>query len=133
MYSFPKKKFLAIGFYVDDCIIVGQNVQVIEMLVQKLKKQLKIRTLRGNIEFLGISIDRNKDGFLLGQQKFINEILSRHGMQDCHAVRTPGVAGSKLDEFEMSEKIDNILYQEILGSVGYLVTGTRPDLAFTYS
>jgi len=55
-------------------------------------------------------------------------------MTSCNPVTLPLDPNSKLRKFQDGDNIaDATLYQQIIGSLMYLVIGTRPDLAFTVS
>lgn len=127
--------FLIITFYVDDCLIIGKNVNLVNELINQLKHYITIKEIsdQDKVTFLGIRIIKDEEGFTLDQEDFVKEVLNKFKMIDCHPVGTPGVASVNLYDFENIEKTNPKIYQEMLGNVGYLVTATRPDLAFTYS
>ena len=53
-------------------------------------------------------------------------------MHDCKPVSTPIDSNHQLKAIEdEDEHTDATAYQQIIGSLMYLVTGTRPDLAYT--
>lgn len=55
-------------------------------------------------------------------------------MAGCNTVNHPLDTKNQLRKFQDGDVItDATLYQQIIGSLMYLVTGTRPDLAFTIS
>jgi len=55
-------------------------------------------------------------------------------MTSCNPVILPLNPNSKLKKFQDGDNIaDATLYQQIIGSLMYLVIGTHPDLAFTVS
>jgi len=52
-------------------------------------------------------------------------------MEDCKPVSTPIDSNHHLKAIEdEDESTDATAYQQIIGSLMYLVTGTRPDLAY---
>ena len=53
-------------------------------------------------------------------------------MQDCTSISTPIDSNYQLKAIEDEDECtDATAYQQIIGSLMYLVTGTRPDLAYT--
>jgi hypothetical protein len=68
----------------------------------------------------------------MSQQGYVEVLLEKFNMVDCNPVSTPEVVGqvlkpSKLSPIEV-KKLD-LPYRELVGSLQYLVTCTRPDIA----
>ena len=119
--------------YVDDFIIAynksGENYAT--EIKSKLKTQFKITDLGRAKLFLGIEIHYAKDHIALGQKYFINTVLKRFNMQNCNSVRTPLDPNVDLNNPECDDApFDTKLYMQMVGSIMYLATGTRPDMAF---
>ena len=72
----------------------------------------------------------------LSQKKLVEDILKKFDMADCKPIQTPMTVPCKLSSNDspqtiMDEKImASLPYRQILGSVRYLVSCTRPDLSF---
>ncbi|UYV67933.1 hypothetical protein LAZ67_5002532 [Cordylochernes scorpioides] len=81
--------------------------------------------------FIGIEIKRAEDGFYLSH--YIDTILNRFGLEECNSVQTPGDQNQNLNEYSDSKPVVKTVYQEMIGSLMYLSTGTRPDLSFNVS
>jgi hypothetical protein len=123
---------LFIAIYVDDISIFGPSDDLTENLITALKTEFEVKDLGGIHWLLGIKIDLTDDGITLSQRTYIDKILERFGMQDCHSVSTPLDPNHKLRSGTSDERTDDItLYQQIIGSLMYTVTGTRPDLAYS--
>jgi hypothetical protein len=110
--------------------------------IQKgIKKQLmeryKMTDLGMAKTFLGfeISRDRCNHTVTIHQAKYIKSILGRFGMERANGVHTPMVPGSVLVESTNGWCTPNEIraYQQVVGSIMYAMTSTRPDLAFTMS
>eukprot|EP00253_Pinus_taeda_P032482 PITA_32482 len=82
--------------------------------------------------FLGIEVDKNKNGFFISQARYVNEVLGIFNMQECKAAITPTVMGLKLSKEDNNKDFDPSLYKSIVGSLMYL-TATRPDIMFPVS
>ena len=73
---------------------------------------------------------------VLSQKHYAEEILLTYNMWDtlpCSTVLPPGKRLEKGDTVILPDKIFHLHYRGIVGSLGYLVNMTRPDLAFAYS
>lgn len=119
--------------YVDDILMVGRSVDM-----APLKQELeKIFTVTGGEEasfFLSIGLERDREAgtFTLTQRRYGQDVLERFGMLDCRSTRTPLPSGFKFHQEPQGERVEIPPrdYQSAVGSLMYLVTGTRPDLAF---
>jgi len=88
--------------------------------------------------FLGLEIKRNRHLRILhlGQQRYIEAILARHGMSTCTPIGTPADPHVRLLKSTLDEQADFInrqRYQSAVGSLMYTMIGTRPDIAFAVS
>lgn len=126
-------QILIIGIYVDDCIVMGTNEAIIEEIMSRLKERFKIVEVQGKLKFLNIEIDQTPKGIYLSQGGYVNKILKKYGLEDCNITRTPVAHQQNLDEYEDSSQVDKTIYQEHIGSLMYLSTGTRPDISFAIS
>lgn len=75
----------------------------------------------------------------LTQQKYINDLLSRFNMCDSKVVSTPMDLSLKINKQSCANIKDNstkskdVPYQQLIGSLLYLSTNTRPDISFSVS
>ena len=71
---------------------------------------------------------------LVSQHGYALRVLERFGMADSNMRSTPVDAGTFPQRSEEELDVQRTkLYQQLMGSINYLVIGTRPDLAFTVS
>ena len=66
----------------------------------------------------------------ISQQRYLESVLQRYGMENCKSISTPLEPGKHL--FELSdddEAFDKGIYQQAIGCLTYLSTVTRPDIA----
>ncbi|XP_064464348.1 uncharacterized protein LOC135375604 [Ornithodoros turicata] len=86
---------------------------------------------------LGIQVQHDKERrtLTISQTRYIDEILKRFNMEDCKSVKTPMDACPKNEnaEPEVVESSLNVPFQTLVGSLMYLVQGTRTDTAFATS
>lgn len=83
--------------------------------------------------FLGVKIiQKQKSGEIwIGQSIYAKELLTKFRMEQSKPAETPFDAGSKLAKAEEGENsYDQEVYQSAVGSLLYLSTRTRPDIAY---
>ena len=79
--------------------------------------------------FLDMEVWQNADGISLGQGKYAVYILKRFGMMGCKAMSTPIASNFKLLIDGSSQKVDTMMYYQIICSLMYL-TNMRPGICF---
>jgi Reverse transcriptase (RNA-dependent DNA polymerase) len=83
--------------------------------------------------FVGISVTRDAYHTLLHQTPLAESLLADFGMTDCYSVRTPMDPGTLLTAQSDSDPVGDVdveRFQHLVGTLLYLTTWTRPDLAF---
>ena len=121
--------FLAV--YVDDISLFGDESEIMDQTISLLKTEFRVNDMGPLHWLLGIQIEYSQAGITLSQTAFIDKILNRFSMQDCNPVATPIDVNHRLMAATDDIRVDATSYQQIIGSFMYLVTGTRPDLAYT--
>ena len=129
-----------IALYVDDLFLVGEMLGEIEKVKAGLSTEFKMKDLGEARFLLGIEIRRQENGdVLLVQEKYAGDVLKRFNMEGSKPVSTPIELGTQLEvsqqpatEQERSEMV-NVPYRSAIGSLMYLATCTRPDLAASVS
>ena len=81
-------EIVILGLYVDDCLLIGSNSQVIEKAMKELKKHYELIETKEK-KFLNIQIRESRKGIELSQTEYIDEILGTHGLQDANPTATP--------------------------------------------
>lgn len=126
--------------YVDDQMVIGSSVDIIEQLKDLLKSTFKMKDLGRLRLFLGIDIARNNDRISLNQHSYALDLISESGLAGSKSIKTPMEANVKLTSadydklFEHSQG-DEILhditsYKRLIGKFLYLIV-TRPDISFS--
>jgi hypothetical protein len=118
--------------WVDDMIIAASDKQVLCEIKDSLSQRFKMKDL-GKLEwFLGMMFKCEKGFIEIDQRKYIEKVLTKFKIDDCQPKSTPcdpDVTGIK--EGDSTELADPKLYREIVGSLIYIMTGTRPDLCYS--
>lgn len=85
----------------------------------------------GEVKFLlgiEITIDRTHNKIVYCQRAHIDKIIKTYGMQDAHGYWIPqSTSESKVNLMPLEPGI-KLPYLEIVGSLQYLVSGSRPDI-----
>lgn len=124
--------------YVDDLLLTGNSLQLIQELKDSLHNKFKMKDLGDLKYFLGIEILRSKTGILLNQRKYALELISDTGLSGAKPANTPLEVNIKLTTVEHDELLgvtddcvlkDVTSYQRLVGRLLYL-TITRPDIIF---
>lgn len=126
-----------IAIYVDDLLLVGKDKGKITRLKDSLHHRFSMTDLGPCHYYLGIRIRRNRPArtIILDQQGYIQKILHQFNMTDCAPVQTPMVEKrlQKTEDEYLSQPDERKEYQSMVGSLMYLMLGTRPDLAYAVS
>ncbi|UYV60575.1 hypothetical protein LAZ67_1001570 [Cordylochernes scorpioides] len=85
------------------------------------------------MNFKHLEIRQEENFVSMNQTRYIDTILEHFGMKDSNPSSVLLDPNQELDKFDSSEKCDQKRYQELLGSLMYLGTKTRPDIAFQLS
>lgn len=77
--------------------------------------------------FVGIRFVRNGAIAFMDQEMYISTVLQRYRMTDCKSVSTPAVGTASM--ISNTQSVDTQLYQELVGSLLFLATRTRPGIS----
>ena len=127
--------------YIDDITFASTNDAALDKAVTQLALHFKCRDLGETTFLLGVQITRNweQHQITLHQRQFILDTLARYNMSDCHPVITPMSPGLVLSKDmgpqngDEVEYMRTIPYLSAIGSLQYLATMTRPDIAYAVS
>lgn len=127
-------KNCVICVYVDDFLVVAASEQEIRDVKDALESEFTMSDLGTPHSFLGIQFTYHDDGSVsLHQQGYIRKILSDFCMEECQAKSTPMHPKVSLNPSIEEEDLDESAkarYGSAIGALMYLMTGTRPDIAF---
>ena len=129
-------KMVVIGVYVDDIIIACSSEQQFAKYKHAICKKFNMKDLGKLHRFLGMKIiqDETSRDVWISQPEYTDNVIKKYGMQDAKCMSTPVDPSMKLVKAEDGEDtFDQSVYQSAVGSLLYLSTGTRPDVAFAVS
>ena len=121
---------LLIGIYVDDCVVCGKTIELIDKFKAWLGSKCKI-TDKGELKHcLSLNVRREPDAIWVNQATFIREFLTKFEFDKLKPVNTPMILDLKLDD-ELDKPIeDHTWYRSVLGALLYLAEKSRPDVCF---
>ena len=126
---------ICIVTYVDDFLVLAKKGPVFDKFKEDLHALFDMQSQGEAKYFLGVRIvrDRVAHTISLCQDAYIDKVLDRFGMSNCKSATTPFASGSEVHmvKFEGQATSHDIeLYQSICGSLQYLATQTRWDIAY---
>ncbi|GJV04626.1 hypothetical protein Tco_1338195 [Tanacetum coccineum] len=79
--------------------------------------------------FLGLQVEKRKDGIFLSQDKYVCDIVKKFGFTSVKTTSTPMETHKPLSKDANGTDVDVHLYRSMIGSLIYL-TSSRPDIMF---
>lgn len=125
--------------YVDDMLITGSSLILIEETKKSLQQFFKMKDLRELKFFLGIEFARSKVGIAMHQRKYALELISEVGLSGAKPAGTPIDVNVKLTSKQYDDQtgqnmedpmVDQGAYQKLVGKLLYLNI-TRPDISYS--
>jgi hypothetical protein len=129
-----------IAIYVDDILIIADNLKVIQHIKDAIASRFDIKDLKQANLLLGINFEKLNDGsWQIHQRQYIREIMELFSVNNMKTSEIPmqpnlGLTSELLDESEdLRKPIDMTLYRQAIGKLMYLMVCTRPDISFAVS
>lgn len=116
--------------WVDDIIITGVKSKC-NKLIEFLKEEFQAKDLGIMKSFLGTDIMMNEDSMSISQEEFVRRIINKFGMENCKSANTPMEHNFQIDAAQEVDK--SFPYRELVGSLIYVSTVSRPDIAYATS
>jgi len=126
-WKFIGEEFLIVVIYVDDVLIIGPT-HLCETFIEELKSEFSIKELGEVNKLLGMKVDYGLDKTILQQNAYVKKILEQFRMDQANPNRTPMELKLRLSKGDFEDH--SLPYRSVVGCLQYLVTATRPDLAF---
>lgn len=121
--SITKTSTTLLGIYVDDGLLASTDNSVIERMIKYLEKTFELHVEELSC-FVGmqVEVDKLKGTMKIHQTAYITQMLKKFGMDECHAVKTPGNPSIKLRAATEKDEVTNFPYREAIGSLMYAAT-----------
>ena len=119
--------------HVDDMLVIGKRAAV-DGIKKSISEVFSVADLGPISYFLGMEVVRNRAARLLwlGQSRYAKNLLQRFGMELCNPRSMPLGHRQQL-ETGGEALADEGEFRSVVGSIMYLATSTRPDLAHSMS
>lgn len=127
---FKGKKVLLI-LYVDDALLFCEEKEILIEIVNDFKIKFEATICETGC-FVGMEIDYKADGtIMLHSESYVKRILKRFYLDDASPNTTPADPGTILSsESNPFPEGKTVPYREAVGSLMFLASTTRPDIAF---
>ncbi|CAI7773644.1 unnamed protein product [Closterium sp. NIES-53] len=122
--------------YVDDLVFTMADTEALTLVKSELQKRHTCTDLGELRSYLGLQItrDRARRTITLTQSHMVNQVLQRFGFQYSSPQLTPLSTSHSLSAPPSDESVEpSGPYPELVGCLMYLMTCTRPDLAYPLS
>ena len=119
--------FTTMLIYVDDIMLVGNNLREIQRVKSHLHNSFSIKDLGTLCYFLGFEISRSPSGIVLNQRKYCLDLLSDSGLLACKFASSLMEPSYPLFESEGSLLLNPGEYRRLIERLLYL-THTRYDI-----
>lgn len=121
-----------LALFVDDGLVAARSKETLELIKNELCKNFKIKVGNSSI-FVGLQIHRDRVNKLLviHQSLYTKNLLEKYRMCDAKIVSVPADPHTTLYPLDKNdEQSGSVPYREAVGSLVFLATVTRPDIAF---
>jgi hypothetical protein len=117
--------------YVDDMINTSPTEEETARLCNALSEDLEIKELGFPQHFLSVALQQQEDGSItLSQATYVDEILETFSMKDYKTASIPMKASAYKEAIRGTGTDSLPQYASLVGKLIYLITQTRPDIAF---
>ena len=128
LFIHTERRNVYLTTHVDDFKIVAADATDAEWVVTMLATRFEIKDMGQMRHYLGMNVDMHPDGIFLGQSTYVDELINSFGMEAAHTHKSPLDSGLAIDD-EPDEHINKTEYQRGVGSLQWLASRTRPDIA----
>ncbi|GJR03430.1 zinc finger, CCHC-type containing protein [Tanacetum coccineum] len=122
-------KGVIIFLYVDDMLIFGTDQDHVDLTKKNLSSSFSMKDIGEADGILGIRIKHESNRIAISQSHYIEKVLKKFNYFDCTPVSTPMDTSKKLMP-NNGQVVSQLEYSRVIGYLMYVMTCTRPDIAF---
>ncbi|WJZ94150.1 hypothetical protein VitviT2T_013032 [Vitis vinifera] len=124
--------YAIVCLYVDDMLIVGSDDKMITSTKNMLNSRFDMKDMGLADVILGIKIKRTSNELILSQSHYVDKILGKFDKDNSGVARTPVDVTLHLSK-NKGESVSQVEYSRVIGSLMYLMSCTRLDIAYAVS
>ena len=124
--------YVILCLYIDDMLIIGSDDKMVKSTKAILSTRFDMKYMGLADVILGVKILRTSYGRVLSQSHYVDKILNKFGKDDFGFARTPLDVNLHMSK-NKGESVSQLEYSKVIGSLMYLMSCTRPDIAYTIS
>jgi hypothetical protein len=140
-HQITNSKYLIIAVWVDDGLVAGSSMDVVNEVVRFLNRRLEITAIPADL-FVGIVLTRDRPNrkIYMSIPQFIDKIMAKFNLSDAHPVSLPVLKGTPRLSRDSSPSspadiaaISTIPFREAVGCLMYAALTVRVDIAYMAS
>jgi hypothetical protein len=132
-YRYGGGEGVIVCLYVDDILIFGTILNVIKEVKDLLSNNFEMKDLEEVYVIFNVKLLREGNGGItLLRSHYVEKVSSRFGFSDYQPAPTPYDPSVLLRKNQRIAR-DQLRYFQIIGSLMYLASATRPDISFAMS
>ena len=124
--------YVILCLYVDDMLIIGSDDEMIKSTKAMLSTRFDMKDMGLADVILRVKILRTSDGLVPSQSHYVDKILDKFSNDDSGVARTPIDVNLHMSK-NRGESVSQLEYSRVIGSLMYLMSCTRPDIAYAVS
>ena len=121
--------YVILCLYVDDMLIVGSDDKMIASTKNMLNSRFDMKDMGLANVILGIKIKRTSKRLILSQSHYVDNILEKFDKDNSGIVKTLVDVTLHLSK-NKGESVSQVEYSRVIGSLMYLMSCIRPDIAY---
>ena len=110
-YKSEGGRLCVLVLYVDDLIITGNDLLLVEQIKAALCQRFEMTDLGTLHFFLGLEIQQTPGGMFVSQQRYVLELLEKFQMRDARSISSPMDPNEKLSSNDNSGLADAVRYR----------------------
>ena len=118
--------------YVDDMLIIGSNDEMIKTTKKLINSKFDMKDMGVADVIMGINITRTSGGIVFRQSHYVDKILEKFSGLDTSVSLTPVDLSLHFTK-NNKESVSQLEYSRVIGSLMYLMSCTRPNIAYSVS